>query len=116
MNEGTTNKTNDSDAWSIEDSKRLYNIEQWGQEYFSINNNGNLAIFPEQDSNGPCIDMGEVIDEIKGYYSIEEAAKATGLSIEEVYKQIYILEKVSKETKFKDISNEVPEYNFDEAK
>ncbi|OFZ72222.1 MAG: arginine decarboxylase, partial [Bdellovibrionales bacterium RIFOXYC2_FULL_39_8] len=67
MNEGTTNKTNDSDAWSIEDSKRLYNIEQWGQEYFSINNNGNLAIFPEQDSNGPCIDMGEVIDEIKSH-------------------------------------------------
>ena len=50
-------------VWSIEDSLKTYNIENWGLHYFGINAKGNLTVHPKQ-SSGPAIDMKVVIDDI----------------------------------------------------
>ena len=36
--------------WTIEDSISIYNIDKWGDEYFSINSKGNISITPEKKS------------------------------------------------------------------
>lgn len=73
---------------------------------------GNYEIMP------PALKEGQVIpiSEAKGYYSIEETAIATGLSLKEVYEKLSIPENVSKSTKLKDISKEDPSYDFEAAK
>jgi hypothetical protein len=53
---------------------------------------------------------------VKGYYTIEEAAVATGLSLQEIYKKLGIPESVSKSTQMKEISSLVEGFNLDEAK
>lgn len=73
---------------------------------------GYFEILPEALKKGEVIS----ITEVKGYYSIEETATATGLPLAEVYKLLSIPESVSKSTKLNEISKEVPMYNFDEAK
>lgn len=73
---------------------------------------GNFEVLPEKLKEGQVIS----ISDIKGYYTIEEAAAATGLSLKELYKKLGIPENVSKSTKMKEISNTVPGYSFDEAK
>jgi NAD-dependent dihydropyrimidine dehydrogenase PreA subunit len=73
---------------------------------------GNYQIIPSALKEGQIIPISEV----KGYYTIEETAIATSLSLKEVYEKLSIPENVSKNTKLKEISKEVPGYNFDEAK
>lgn len=48
--------------WRIEDSIELYNIKGWGQNYFNINEKGNLVVIPSK--NGVQIDLKELIDEL----------------------------------------------------
>ncbi|MCX7879517.1 MAG: biosynthetic arginine decarboxylase [Ignavibacteria bacterium] len=48
--------------WRIEDSIELYNINGWGQDYFSVNEKGNLVVTPSK--NGVKIDMKELVDEL----------------------------------------------------
>lgn len=73
---------------------------------------GNYQIIPSALKEGQIVS----ISEIKGYYTIEESAVATGLSLEEVYEKLGIPEHVSKNTKMKDISKAAPHYNFDKIK
>ncbi|MGE5627160.1 MAG: 4Fe-4S binding protein [Solirubrobacterales bacterium] len=79
---------------------------------FTAKFSGNFEILPASIKSGETIQ----IQDIKGYYTIEEAAKATGLTLEEIYEKLDIPNTVSKETKMKDISKEVPDFNFDTAK
>ncbi|MEA5536726.1 biosynthetic arginine decarboxylase [Crocosphaera sp. XPORK-15E] len=39
-----------TNSWTIEDSKKLYRIQDWGTPYFSINDKGNIVVFPQGDS------------------------------------------------------------------
>lgn len=48
--------------WRIEDSIELYNIKGWGQNYFDINEKGNLVVIPSK--NGVKIDLKELVDEL----------------------------------------------------
>lgn len=48
--------------WRVEDSIELYNIRGWGQNYFDINEKGNLVVTPSK--NGIKIDLKEVVDEL----------------------------------------------------
>ncbi len=48
--------------WRVEDSIELYNIRGWGQNYFDINEKGNLVVTPSK--NGVKIDLKEVVDEL----------------------------------------------------
>ena len=51
-------------SWGVSDSIKLYNLENWGDQYFSINPGGNLTVHPRQVM-GPGIDMTAVIAEIR---------------------------------------------------
>ncbi|WP_163708759.1 biosynthetic arginine decarboxylase [Mangrovibacterium lignilyticum] len=49
--------------WRIEDTEELYNINGWGINYFSINENGNVVVTPQKD--GSQVDLKELIDELQ---------------------------------------------------
>ncbi len=48
--------------WRIEDSAELYNINGWGIEYFSINEDGNVIVTPKKGK--ASVDLKELIDEL----------------------------------------------------
>jgi arginine decarboxylase len=50
--------------WTVEDSLDLYNVERWGNRYFSIHEKGNLSVQP----GGPgtdAVDLKELVDEVR---------------------------------------------------
>ena len=51
-------------SWGVSDSLKLYNIEGWGDQYFSINPTGNMTVHPKR-GDGPGIDLTTVIKEIR---------------------------------------------------
>jgi arginine decarboxylase len=51
-------------TWGVSDSLKLYNIESWGDQYFSINPSGNLTVHPKR-GEGPGVDLMSVVEEIK---------------------------------------------------
>jgi len=51
-------------SWGVSDSLKMYNIENWGDQYFSINPTGNLTVHPKR-GEGPGIDLMSVVEEIK---------------------------------------------------
>ncbi|MGV8906165.1 MAG: 4Fe-4S binding protein [Acetobacterium sp.] len=73
---------------------------------------GNFEVLPKALEQGQLLPIYEV----KGYNTIEEAVTLTGLTLEEVYKQLGIPAGASKSTQFKNISAQYPDYSFDEAK
>ena len=57
--------TNESkQVWSIKDSSDLYDIEKWGDKYFSINKEGNISISANGDIDN-SIDLLTLVQEIK---------------------------------------------------
>ena len=51
---------NEIDSWSIQKSSSLYGVENWGDEYFSINSSGNAAVSP-QGKSGPSVDLYKLV-------------------------------------------------------
>ncbi|MDO9180857.1 MAG: biosynthetic arginine decarboxylase, partial [Bacteriovorax sp.] len=51
--------------WSKEEADDVYHISRWGDGYFDINGEGHLCVLPNQDENGPRIDIAEVVEEMK---------------------------------------------------
>jgi len=51
-------------SWGVSDSLKLYNIENWGDQYFSINPSGNLTVHPKK-GEGLGIDLKSVIEEVR---------------------------------------------------
>ena len=51
-------------TWTIEDSISTYNIDMWGNPYFSINSKGNISITPEKKS-AKIIDLFKLVEELK---------------------------------------------------
>ena len=49
--------------WRIEDSAELYNINNWGINYFSINEKGNIIVTPR--SGCASVDLRELVDELQ---------------------------------------------------
>ena len=49
--------------WRIEDSVELYNIDGWGNGYFSINEKGNVQVTPRK-KNGNSVDLNELMREL----------------------------------------------------
>lgn len=52
-----------SDFWTIEDSNKLYQIQGWGEPYFSINEQGNIAVSTRGDDYK--IDLFELVESLK---------------------------------------------------
>ena len=59
-----TNSVNLKNIWSIKDSSDLYDIDRWGDKYFSINAEGNISISGDGTSRN-TIDLFKLIQEIK---------------------------------------------------
>jgi len=51
-------------GWKIQDSLELYNVNQWGANFFSINAAGHVEVYPTGDPNR-AIDLKIMADEIQ---------------------------------------------------
>ncbi|MGI6073059.1 MAG: biosynthetic arginine decarboxylase [Fermentimonas sp.] len=49
--------------WRIEDSEEIYNINNWGNGYFSINEKGNVQVTPKRQS-GSAVDLNDILREL----------------------------------------------------
>src|ERR1700688_2179765 len=53
-----------SRRWTAADSMDLYNINGWGNNYFSVNGRGHISVHP--GGNGaPAIDLKDLVDEVR---------------------------------------------------
>src|SRR5881392_4428640 len=50
--------------WDIESAIATYNVEGWGEGYFTVNSSGNVEVTPLQDKGG-SIDLLEVVNEAR---------------------------------------------------
>lgn len=50
--------------WTVQNSKSLYNIENWGAGYFDINSKGNISVAPD-GPEGANIDLHELVEAVK---------------------------------------------------
>ncbi|PIE84146.1 MAG: arginine decarboxylase [Bacteroidia bacterium] len=48
--------------WQVEDSAELYNINGWGKDFFSINEQGHIQVSPK--AQGPGVDLKDIVDEL----------------------------------------------------
>ena len=53
-----------SQRWSVADSLELYNIRSWGSQYFTINEQGNVAVQQIGDDT-PAVDLKALVDEVR---------------------------------------------------
>ncbi len=51
-------------AWTVQDSSELFNVNGWGQGFFSINAAGNVQVTPDGPDGG-AIDLKELIDHLQ---------------------------------------------------
>lgn len=51
------------DRWSINDSAKIYNLDNWGADLFSINKKGNICVHPSSSSNA-SIDLRALVDDL----------------------------------------------------
>ncbi len=51
-------------SWSIEEAREFYNIRQWGQGFFDINDKGNVVVYPEKNRQ-KYLDIKEFVDELQ---------------------------------------------------
>ncbi|OJV87283.1 MAG: arginine decarboxylase [Bacteroidia bacterium 44-10] len=49
--------------WRIEDSEELYNINGWGNGYFSVNEKGHVQVTPRKEA-GQSVDLSELMREL----------------------------------------------------
>jgi arginine decarboxylase len=54
----------DLHAWTINDAIELYNIHAWGQDFFTVNDAGHVAVTPRGPGH-PQIDVRELIDDLR---------------------------------------------------
>ncbi|MDB5326783.1 MAG: biosynthetic arginine decarboxylase, partial [Phycisphaerales bacterium] len=58
------NKHTFNGEWSVEESAKLYNIAGWGQEYFTVNADGNVAVTPTGEPS-KAIDLKKLVDDLR---------------------------------------------------
>src|ERR671923_1098048 len=54
-----------SRSWTIEDSRRLYNIEGWGLGYFDINDEGHVTVRPDKGQPERELDLFELAKDLE---------------------------------------------------
>jgi arginine decarboxylase len=52
-----------SERWSINDSAKIYNLDNWGADLFSINKKGNVCVHPSPTSKH-SIDLRALVDDL----------------------------------------------------
>jgi len=58
------NSTTLTSRWTPADSMDLYNVRGWGNNYFSVNEDGNVSVHPGGPGS-PAIDLKELVDEVR---------------------------------------------------
>lgn len=53
-----------SGQWSYRQSADVYGIDAWGEGYFRINDQGNVAITPTAEADGPAVDLHELTQDL----------------------------------------------------
>mgnify|MGYP006266766637 CR=1 FL=1 len=53
------------DRWTTRHSRDLYGIDQWGNGYFHINENGEVAVTPSGEKNGNTVSLTRLLEGIK---------------------------------------------------
>ncbi|HUP25770.1 MAG TPA: biosynthetic arginine decarboxylase [Thermoanaerobaculia bacterium] len=63
---GTTTLTAAGERWTAARSAELYEIDRWGQGYFSVGDNGNVLVHPRR-SRAPegSVDLKELVDQLE---------------------------------------------------
>lgn len=51
-------------SWGISDALKMYNIENWGEQFFNINPFGRVVVYPRMQE-GPGVDLVQVVEEIR---------------------------------------------------
>ncbi len=51
------------ERWSVNDSAKIYNLDNWGADLFSINKKGNICVHPSSNSNS-AIDLRALVDDL----------------------------------------------------
>jgi arginine decarboxylase len=51
-------------AWSIQDSAEIYNVRNWGREFFRINEVGNIEVTPS-GPRGEAIDLKRLVEDLE---------------------------------------------------
>jgi arginine decarboxylase len=54
--------TTSTKSWSIEQARELYGVRGWGEQYFDINNDGNVAFTAPTESGLKSVSLMDVID------------------------------------------------------
>jgi arginine decarboxylase len=52
-----------SERWSTADSAKIYNLDNWGADLFSINKKGNVCVHPSSNSKN-AIDLKALVDDL----------------------------------------------------
>jgi arginine decarboxylase len=52
-------------GWTVADSAALYGVDQWGNPYFSVNEQGHVQVRP-QGGQGPVLDLVELVKGLQG--------------------------------------------------
>ncbi len=50
-------------GWTVQDAIELYNVSRWGDGFFSVNERGNIEVYP-RGHGGPAIDLKELVEEL----------------------------------------------------
>jgi arginine decarboxylase len=53
-----------ANSWTVADSVDLYEVDRWGNGFFSIGKNGNLQVHPNRDLN-QSIDLKDLVDRLQ---------------------------------------------------
>ena len=51
--------------WTIEQARKTYNVQQWGNGYFDLNDQGHLIAIPSSQQAATTVDLYQLADEIK---------------------------------------------------
>ena len=53
------------ERWSVRDSADLYGINNWGAGYFTVNNNGEVAVTPFREPGSPSVSLMDIVRGVK---------------------------------------------------
>ena len=51
-------------GWTADDSQALYEVSQWGADFFSVNEKGHVSVQP-RGSSGPAIDLMSIVRDLE---------------------------------------------------
>ncbi len=51
-------------AWTVRESLELYNVQNWGAGFFTINGDGHVEVRP-RGPDGPGIDLLELVEDLE---------------------------------------------------